>query len=108
MMTSNKTVLTVRIADLIISEVIYFNLDQKPIFKEVLDLERNVSNCSQPPKRNLIFKDILDIIYDQNMEMNLILIQRDSDIFGLLSLGDGDTFSRLPLLNILVSGKSFQ
>ena len=59
----------------------------------------------QPPNRNLISKDLLDAIHDQNMERNLSLIKKESDIFGLLFLGDGTTISRIPLLNLLVSGK---
>ena len=47
----------------------------------------------------------MDVIHDQNMERNLSLIEKESDIFGLLFLGDGTTISRVPLLNILVSGK---
>ena len=42
MMTSNETRLIVAIADLIISEGLYFNQSQKPEFKKVLDLERAV------------------------------------------------------------------
>ena len=38
------------------------------------------------------------------MERNLSLIEKESDIFGLLFIGDGATISRVPLLNILVSG----
>ena len=51
-------------------------------------------------------KDLLDVIHDQNMERNLSLIKKESDIFGLLFLGDGTTISRIPLLKILVSGKN--
>ena len=40
------------------------------------------------------------------MERNLSLIEKESDIFGLLFLGDGATIYRIPLLNILVSGKN--
>ena len=39
---SNDTRLTIAIADLIISEGLPFNLSQKPIFKKVLELSRNV------------------------------------------------------------------
>ena len=105
-MTSNKTHLTVTIADLIISEGLSFNLSQKPRFKKVLELAINVSKCYQPPNRKLISKDIFDVIHDQNMERNLRLIKKESEIFGLLFLGDGATISRVPLLNILVSGKN--
>ena len=106
MMTSNETRLTVAISDLIISEGLSFNLYQKPRFKKVLELARTVSKCYQPPNRKLISKDILDVIHNQNMERNLSLVEKESEIFGLLFLGDGATISRVPLLNILVSGKN--
>ena len=108
MMTSNETCLTVAIADLIISEGLSFNLFQKPSFKKVMELARNVSKCYQPPKRKLISKYILDVIHDHNMERNLSLIKKESGILGFLFLVDGATISRVPLLNILVLGKIFQ
>ena len=58
MMTSNETLLTVAIADLIISEGLYFNVSQKPRFKKVLELARTLSKCYQPPNKKLISKDI--------------------------------------------------
>ena len=105
MITSNETRITVAIADLIISEGLSFNLSQKPRFKKVLELEITVSKCYQHPNRKLISKDLLGVIHDKNMENNLILIEKESDIFGLLFLGDGDTLSRVPLLYIFVSGE---
>ena len=104
-MTSNEKRLTVAIADLIISEGLSLNISQKPRFKKVLYLERNVSKCYQPPNRKLLSKDSLDVIHDQNMERNLILINKESNTFGLLFLGDGATINIIPLLEILVSGK---
>ena len=85
-LTSNETHLTVAIADLIISEGLSFNISQKPRFKKFLDLSRTVSKCYQPPNRKLTSKDLLDIIHDQNMEMNLILIEKEYNTFGFLSL----------------------
>ena len=70
----------------------------------MLDLERNVSKCYKPPNRKLMSKDLLDVIHGQKMERKLILIKKESDIFGLFFLVDGATISRIPLLNILVSG----
>ena len=102
-MNYNETNLTVAIADIVISEGLSFNLSQKPRFKKVLELARTVSKCYQPPNRKLISKDLLDVIHDQNMGRNLSLIEKESEIFGLLFLGDGATISRVPLLNILVS-----
>ena len=106
MMTYNQTRLTVAIADVIISEGLSFNLSQKTRFKKMLDLARTVSKCYQPPNRKLISKDLLSVIHDQDMERNLSLIVKESEIFGSLFQGDGATISRVPLLNILVSGKS--
>ena len=106
MMNSNETRLTVAIAHLNISEGFFFNISQKSRFKKVLNLARSVSKCYQPPNRQLISKDLLDVIHDQNMERNLSLIEKESEIFGLLFLGDGATISRVPLLNIFVSGKN--
>ena len=75
-MTSNETRLTVAIADLIISEGLSFNISHKPRFKKVLDLAINESKFYQPPNRKLIYKDILDVIHDHNMERNLSLIEK--------------------------------
>ena len=75
MMTSNETQITVAISDLIISEGLSFNLFQKPRFKKVLESARTVSKCYQPTNRNLISKDLLDVIHYQNLESNLILIE---------------------------------
>ena len=74
----------------------------------MLDLSRNVSKIYQPLNRKLISKDILYVIHDHNMERNMSLIKKESDIFGLLFLGDGATISRIPLLKILVSGGNLQ
>ena len=76
MMTSSETRLTVAITDLIISEVLSFNLAQKPRFNKVLDMERNAPRGDQHSNRKLIYKDLLDVIHDQNMESNFILINK--------------------------------
>ena len=75
-MTPNETRLTVAIIDLIISEGPSLNLSQKPRFKKVLDLEKNVSKSYQPPNRKLIYKDSFYVIRDQNTERNLSLIKK--------------------------------
>ena len=66
MTTSNDTRLTVAIADLVISEGLYFNISQKYRFKKVLDLAGIVSKSYQPPKRYIIskkprFKNMLEL-----------------------------------------------
>ena len=83
-------------------------MSQKLRFNKVIELERTVSKCYQPPNKNLISKDLLDVVHDHNMESNLSLIKKESDIFELLFLGDGATIYRITLLNILVSGNNLQ
>ena len=73
----------------------------------MLDLARNVSIGCQPPNRNIISKNILDVIHDQNIQRKLVMIKKEADIFGLLFLCDGSKISMTPLLKILVSGKIF-
>ena len=69
MITYNEARLTVLIADIIIYEGLYFNLDQKPRFKKVLDLERTVSKNYQPPKRKLTPNDLLYVVHNHSMEI---------------------------------------
>ena len=108
MVTYHETQFIFAIADLIISEGLSFNLSQKPRFKKVLELARTVSKFYQPPNRKLISKDLLDVIHNHKMERNFSLIKKESDILELLFKEDGATISRIPLLNILVSGRIFQ
>ena len=49
----------------------------------------------------------MGVIHDQNMKRKLILIKEESDIFGLLFIGDGATITRIILFSILVSVKNF-
>ena len=100
MMNSNDTCLTVSIYDLIISEGISFKISQKTRFKNVLDLERTVPKSYNPPNRKPISKYPLAVAHDRYIERNLSLIQKDSDIFGLLFLGDSATITIIPILNI--------
>ena len=108
MMTSNETHLILAIADLVISEGLSFNTNQKPRFNKLLALARTLSKIYQPLTRKLIYKEFLVVVYDQNMESNFNLIKKESDIFRFLFQGDGTIISRIPLLNILVSGDKLQ
>ena len=106
LITSNDTCLTIAIEDLIISEGLPFNLYQIPRFKKVLEFSRNVSKTYITSNRNIISKEILDVIHEQNMKRNLAMIKKEAEIFELLFLGDGTTISRCLLLNIIDSAKN--
>ena len=83
LITSNDTRLTIAIAGLIISEGLPLNLAQTPRFNKVLELSRNVLKKYIPPNRNLISKELLHVIHEQNMKRNLAMIKKEADIFGL-------------------------
>ena len=72
--TSNKTRLSIAISDLIISEVISFNIYQKTIFKKILELARKFSKTYITPNINLISKELLNFIHEHNMKSNLTMI----------------------------------
>ena len=76
---SNKIHLTAAIADIIISEFLYLNIFQKPIFKMVFNLDFWGYN---PPNIQLVYKYLLDAIHAQSMQRNLSTIQKEADIFG--------------------------
>ena len=77
LITSNDPRLTIAIADLIISEGLPFNLAQKPRFKKVLELSRNVLKTYISPNRKLISKELLDVIHEQKMINNLAMIKNE-------------------------------
>ena len=91
-------------AGLIIYEVLYLNLNQKPRFEKVLELAGNISNYYIPPNIKLIPKELLDVIHEQKIKNNLTMVKNEADIFGLLFLGDGTTTIRNLLLDIIASG----
>ena len=82
--TSNDTRLTISISGIIISEGLFFNLSQKPRFNKLLELARNVSKNYAPPNIKLISKKLLDFIHGQNTKINLAMIKKEAEIFGLL------------------------
>ena len=72
---SNETRLTIGIDDLIVLEILSFNISQKPIFEKLLELARNVCNAYITLNRNLISRGILDVIHEQNMKINLAMFK---------------------------------
>ena len=88
MITSNKTQLTIVIAYLTIYEGISLNIAQKNRFDKVLELAQTKSKDYISSNRKLIFKELLDLIDEQNTQMNLTVIQNEAEIFGLLFLSD--------------------
>ena len=72
--TSKDTRLTIAITDIIISDVLYFNISQKPRFNKVLDSERNIYNTYITSNINIVSKKLLDVIHEYNMKINLGMI----------------------------------
>ena len=71
-----------------------------------MDLERNESKGYNPHNMDIISKDLLDEIHDQNMKRNITMINKEEYLFGFLFIGDSATISQTPFPNILVSGNN--
>jgi len=67
-------------------------------------LARNVSLKYQPPGRNQVSTNLLDMNYDAYMEKNICLLEKEADVYGVAFFGDGATIQKMPFLNILCSG----
>ena len=66
-------------------------------------MSRNILKTYINPNRNIIPKELLDVINEQNIKSNLAMIKKEAEIFVSLFLGDGATISIFPLLNIMAS-----
>ena len=73
--------LTSAIADLVISEGLYLNMDPKPRPKKVLELARSYSKDKSTPDRKLIYKYLLGLIHGQIMQRNLTMVYNKADFW---------------------------
>ena len=62
-----------------------FQYRSKRRFKTVLGLARNVLKCYQPPNINILSKDILDLIQDQNIRIKFIWLRKVLIFFIVIS-----------------------
>ena len=69
-------------------------------------MSRNVTKTYIAPNRNILSKELLDVIHEQNTKRNLAIIKIEAEIFGLLFLGDAAIISGYLLLNILDYGEN--
>ena len=103
--SSNDTYLIVAIVYIIVSKGLYFNLSQNRRLKKVLDLSINLSKVYNNPRRNLISRDLLDVIHNQNMQSKLIMIN-SKQIFWFSFGGGGAKISRYRLLKLFILSKN--
>ena len=96
--------LTMAIADMIHSLGLSFSLSSEPKFRHVLRLAKAVPTQYNPPSRNQVAGELLDLNYSQNLKQSKELLVKDINIYGLTYYGDGATVKRMPLINILASG----
>ena len=100
---ANSATLELAIADLLHSEGLSFSLSESIRFRRVLTLARCVSGTFQPPGRNLVGGELLDINYEKCVSRTNERLAKEADTFGLAFIGDGATVKKMPLLNIIAS-----
>ncbi len=96
--------LTMAIADLIHSHGLPFSLASDAKFRKVLQLAKNVTSKYEPPGRNQVATDLLDLNYNTYVAKNMALLTKDSEVYGISFFGDGATVQKMPFLNILGAG----
>jgi hypothetical protein len=69
--------LTMCIADMVHSLGLPFSLTSDPKFRKVITLARAVGSNYNPPSRNMISNELLDLNYDQYKKKNMSLLSKD-------------------------------
>jgi len=103
---SSTSKLTMAIADLIHAEGLPFSLTEKPRFKNVLKLARCVTSSYKPPSRMAVNNELLTLNHEKYCQRNQEKLMLEAETYGLTFLGDGATIKKMPLVNILCSGKN--
>lgn len=98
--------LTMAIADMIHSLGLPFSLASEPKFHTVLQLAKNAGSNYQPPNRNVIGKQLLQLNYDHYIDTSFSKALNNAEYYGITLFGDGATIKKTPFLNILVSSIS--
>lgn len=98
--------LTMAIADFVHANGLSFSIVEKPRFEKMLSLARFVGGNYKLPSRKAVSGELLDLNYRKYLERNKEELMKEADVFGLSFMGDGATVKRMPLVNILCSGKN--
>ena len=96
--------LTMSIADMIHCCGLPLSLVSDPKFRKVLSLAKAVGKNYQPPSRNFVPSELLDLNYDVYIKKNQEVLYKEADVFGISFFGDGATIKKLPLINMLGYG----
>ncbi|EJK54791.1 hypothetical protein THAOC_25552 [Thalassiosira oceanica] len=80
-----------------------FNFSENPYFKQVLKVARSAPKNYEPPNRNAVGGNMLDIIYDKQMNRDFEELLKEAETYGLAISGDCATIRKAPLANALGS-----
>jgi len=93
----------VAIANLIISKGLPFSLAEDVLFQQVINVARNAPVNYQPPSRDKISGEFLEMLHNQYVEKCHEKLKINVMFNGLSIMGDGATIKKSPLMNYLVS-----
>jgi hypothetical protein len=92
------------IANFVFAKGLSFPATQGLEFRRVLKCAKQGLASFIPPSRQMIAGELLDLTYQQRMDLNVAALLRDAEVFGLCLFGDGTTVKRMPLISTLCSG----
>lgn len=78
-----------------------FSIAQDPNFARLIKLAKHLPMSYKVPHRHKIAGAYMDLLYEERLQTNLVLLQKDANIFGVGGYCDGATIKGSPLLNFL-------
>jgi hypothetical protein len=81
-----------------------FHLASNAKFRRVVHLAKLVGSRYNPPGRNQVATELLDLNYKEYVGKNMDMLKKDIEIFGIAYYSDGATVKKKPLINVLASG----
>jgi len=97
--------LTYAVGDMIHCNGLPWSIVEDPKFRNVIKLAKFVSTKYKLPSRREVGGTLLKVNYEQHKEQLKERLAKQADVFGLCVFSDGATVKRMPLINILCSGK---
>ena len=81
-----------------------FSFAENPYFKQVMKIARTAPKNYEPPKRNIVGGDLLDLTYENQMNRDFTELLKESSVYGIGFSGDCATLKKSPLVNGLAHG----
>jgi hypothetical protein len=94
----------IKFADMLIGEGLSFTLASSDRMKAFFNAAKTVSQDYKLPGEKLIRTKLLDLNYSTYDKRETLKLMQESEVFGLMYIGDGATIGKMPMVNMLCVG----